>query len=189
MIYMNIYIPLLFLYHEIKNMKECTKEVPISAYYVNEKSICHKGYLIIQNKSNKLLFCINLFNIGTSNLLDKLNNHFLIEHNNKQYKIYINICNKIILNRIVLSRSKICKIKSTFNDKRFLFRYRSDKKYPDIDLFIKKKENKNYHLQIYNYRLFPIYNNRSILCQKWISSRCKIIDGVPKAYMIDLRGE
>jgi len=36
---------------------------------------------------------------------------------------------------------------------------------------------------------FPIYNNRSILCQKWISSRCKIIDGVPKAYMIDLREE
>ena len=29
MIYMNIYIPLLFLYHEIKNMKECTKEVLI----------------------------------------------------------------------------------------------------------------------------------------------------------------
>lgn len=159
MIYMNIYIPLLFLYHEIKNMKECAKEIPINAYYVNEKSICRKGYLIIRNK------------------------------NNKQYKIYINVCNKIILNRIVLSRSKICKIKSTFNDKRFLFRYRSDKKYPDIDLFIKKKENNNYHLQIYNYRLFPIYNNRSILCQKWISSKCKIIDGVPKAYMIDLRGE
>lgn len=137
---MNIYIPLLFLYHEIKNMKECTKEVPINAYYANEKSICHKGYLIIQNKSLLLLFCINLFNIGTSNLLDKLNNYFLIEHSNKQYKIYINVCNKIILNRIVLSWSKICKIKSTFNDKRFLFRYRSDKKYPDIDLFIKKKK-------------------------------------------------